>query len=297
MKSLIALIVVGAASIIGLTWANAQSEKFIKVDGDSLAAKLATAQSRAGAGKPHWVAYSFEVRPNVGFDLDQMKVVSGASGAYETSNLGVFMLYRTKGSQPERVEVYNLDRQRDYEGMPVYWLGRVATSESLDFLRKLLPQANEIAAGQNITDAIALHNDNQTGAILEDLLRHASQEGVRKQSAFWLGRIPGHLQTLAEVAGNEQEALSVRKQAVMAIGKSRENDSGAALQSLYSSASNRELKEEILEAAAKNRQTPAIDLLNTVAQSGDDPDLKTRARDLLMKSSGKKEKNKAGKSM
>jgi len=300
MKNPIVILVIGvAASIIALTCAQAQSEKFTRVDGENFQAKLAAAHSRAVAAKPYWVCYGFEVRPNVGFDLadltSQPKVLSGATGPYETPNLGVFMLYRTKGTKPERIEVYNLDRQRDYEGMPVFWLGKVPTSESLDYLRKLLPQINENKAGENLTHAIALHNDSQTGAILGDLLQNAALEGVRRESAFWLGRIPGHLQTLAGIVSKEQESLSVRKQAVMAIGKSREEGSGAVLQRLYLSPLSRELKVEILEAAAKNRQAPALDLLTTTAQSSDDITLKSRANDLLNKAAGKKEKNKPGK--
>ena len=294
---MLTLVVAVAGSLITLTCAETQSEKFIKVDGAGLAAKLAAAHSRAVAGKPYWVAYSFNVRPHVGFDLaEDPKVVSGATGPDETPNLGVFMLYRTRDAKPERVEVYNLDRQRNYEGIPVYWLGNVPTAESLAYLQKLLPQVNETNAAENITHAIALHNDGQSGVILEDLLRNATQEGVRRESAFWLGRIPGHLQSLADVVNNEQESSSVRSQAVMAIGKSREEGSGAVLQRLYSLPLNRDLKEQILEAAAKNRQAPAVELLTTVSQSSDDSTLTSRANELLNKASGKKEKNKPSKS-
>ena len=301
MKSSLVTLVIGVAvSIIALTCAEAQSEKFTKIDGASLSAKLATAQSRAPEGKPYWVAYGFEVRPNVGFDLadqsSQPKVVVDATGPAETPNLGVFMLYKTRAGNPERIEVYNLDRQRDYEALPVFWLGKVQTSESLDHLRKLMPQVSQNTAAENLTHAIALHNDNQSGVILEDLLRNATQEGVRRESAFWLGRIPGHLQTLADVVNKDQEAISVRKQAIMAIGKSREDGSGAMLQRLYASSLSRELKQEILEAAAKNRQAPALELLTTVGQSSDDVALTSRAQELLNKASGKKDKNKPGKS-
>jgi hypothetical protein len=301
MKSSVVTLVIGvAASIIALTCAQAQSEKFTKIDGASLSAKLAAAHSRAVEGKPYWVAYGFDVRPRVGFDLpdqaSQPKVVVEASGPAETPNLGVFMLYKTRGANPARIEVYNLDRQRDYEGMPVFWLGKVPASESLDHLRKLVPQVTENASAENLTHAIALHNDSQSGVILEDLLQHATNEGVRRESAFWLGRIPGHLQSLADVVNKEQEALDVRKQAVMAIGKSREEGSGAMLQRLYTSSLSRDLKQEILEAAAKNRQAPALELLTTVGQSSDDMTLTARAQELLNKASGKKEKNKPGKS-
>jgi len=297
MKTSMFTLFIGAcASIITLVCVLAQSDKFTKIDGDNFQAKLAAAHTRAVAGKPYWIAYGFEVRPHVGFDLaGQPKALLDATGSAETPNLGVFMLYRTRNARPDSIEVYNLDRQRDYDAVPVYWLGRVPSSESLDYLRKLVPEISDSKSGESITDAIALHNDSQTGTILEGFLRNAGQEAVRRESAFWLGRIPGHLQLLADTVGKEQEALSVRQQAVMAIGKSREEGSGAMLQRLYLSPVSRELKEEILEAAAKNRQAPALELLSTTAQSSDDVALKTRAHELLNKAAGKKDKNKPGK--
>jgi len=34
-----------------------------------------------------------------------------------------------------RMEVYNLERKREYAGYPVYWLGRANNEESLNYLR------------------------------------------------------------------------------------------------------------------------------------------------------------------
>lgn len=305
-KSMIAIVILVGTSLIAATCIAAQQQKFISVEGSSLAAKLEAAQTRAAnSGGAYWLAYSFDVRPNVGFDVDfsgadetsQPRVVSGATGEHETRNLGVFMLHQGSGGggAPARVEVYNLSRQRDFKETPVYWLGRAATPESLGLLRRLVAQAsNETAAG-NLTDAIALHDDPQAASMLGELLSNAPQEGVRSKAAFWLGRIPGHLQRLADVVGNQREALSVRKQAVMAIGKSREAASGTTLQRLYSSGLSRDLKAEILDAAAKNRQGPTVDLLNTVAQNDNDADLRSRAQAHLNKAVGKKEKSKSDK--
>lgn len=304
-KSIIATVILVGAALVAVTCTWAQQQKFINVEGRDLAAKLEAAKARgASSGGSYWLAYSFSVRPNVGFDVDfsggdetsQPKVVSGATGEHETRNLGVFMLHQGSGGDaPGRVEVYNVNRQRDHGGTPVYWLGSAETPESLGLLRRLVAQAgNETAAG-NLTDAIALHDDPQAASLLRELLSNAPQEGVRTKAAFWLGRIPGHLQQLADVVGNQREASSVRKQAVMAIGKSREAAAGTILQRLYNSGLSRDLKAEILDAAAKNRQGPTLDLLNTVAQNDDDADLRSRAQSHLNKAAGKKEKSKSDK--
>jgi hypothetical protein len=56
----------------------------------------------------------------------------------ETRNLGVFLLHEPSDGSITRVEVYNLDRQREYSGYPVYWLGRAGNEESLSLLKALV---------------------------------------------------------------------------------------------------------------------------------------------------------------
>ncbi|MEJ7709006.1 MAG: hypothetical protein WKF84_03925 [Pyrinomonadaceae bacterium] len=52
-------------------------------------------------------------------------VIGTSNGiAVETRNLGIFVLYDSASDKPKRLEVYNLERQREYSGYPVYWLGR-----------------------------------------------------------------------------------------------------------------------------------------------------------------------------
>ena len=56
----------------------------------------------------------------------------------ETRNLGVFLLREPSDTAVTRVEVYNLDRAREYSGYRVYWLGRAGNEESLNLLRGLV---------------------------------------------------------------------------------------------------------------------------------------------------------------
>ena len=61
-----------------------------------------------------------------------------ASGiTVETRNLAIFLLREPGGNQVTRMEVYNLERKREYSGYPVYWLGRSNNEESLNYLRAL----------------------------------------------------------------------------------------------------------------------------------------------------------------
>ena len=115
-------------------------QSFTTVEGADLMAKLEAAQTRARARQtPYWSAYTFDVRPGVAVDpairefhgsmntMGDTTVFIGttASGmTVETRNLAIFLLRDPENNQITRMEVYNLERKREYSGYPVYWLGR-----------------------------------------------------------------------------------------------------------------------------------------------------------------------------
>src|SRR6185436_9448865 len=123
------LVFAGSAS------SRAQREGFIPVEGTNLKSKLdlAVRQGRTKQTR-FWTAYSFDVRPGVAVDVEfndghgNTTVYSGTSisvgSNMETRNLGVFALHEPTDGSIRRVEVFNLDRRREYSGYPVYWLGR-----------------------------------------------------------------------------------------------------------------------------------------------------------------------------
>src|SRR5690606_36009677 len=135
---------------LGEAFAAAQSApnaRFVTVEGGSLSSRLETAlgRGRASGAERFWAAYGFDVRPGVTVDVVYQSknggtVISkfGTSDEHETRNLAVFALYTRAGGAPVRLEVYNLDRVRDYDNLPVYWLGRAATDESLSLLERFV---------------------------------------------------------------------------------------------------------------------------------------------------------------
>src|SRR5918997_412181 len=99
---------------------------------------------------PFWTVYTFDVRPGVAVDpgggsfhgsmnsYGGLHVFSGTNAAgvtIETRNLGVFLLRDAGNAAVKRLEIYNLDRLREYAGYPVYAIGRAGNEESINFLR------------------------------------------------------------------------------------------------------------------------------------------------------------------
>src|SRR5215475_15523639 len=245
-----------------------QRPGFVAVEGANLSARMDAAVRLGRAAQArYWTAYAFDVRPGVSVDMDWNGKRTSADGVNisfdstrETRNLGVFLLREPSDTAVTRVEVYNLDRAREYSGYRVYWLGRAGNEESLNLLRGLVEGHNDKTAArvsEHATMAIALHDDTRVAGILKNFVRQSSVEKARTSAVFWLGQIGGETQFLADLTRNESEGREVRKQAAFAIGISKDSGAVSTLQNLYSSVTHREVKEQIIFAASINQDKDA----------------------------------------
>ena len=290
----------------------AQSPNFITVEGADLNAKLAAAGTRARAAStrtPYWSAYAFDVRPGIAVDLaggefhgtlnssGGTNVFVGTSNGMtvETRNLAVFLLREANGSGAvSRVEIYNLERKREYSGYPVYWLGRAGNEESLNFLRGLAEAASPAATGntnlinQHAVLAIGLHDDARVGAMLKTFARSSTNSKARSTAVYWLGQIGGETAFLADIVRNETEKSDLRRQAAHAIGASRDSAALSTLQSLYDRMAQadakpqREVKRGIIHAVAgnENKEGAAAFLLKVAKTDADRESRRTAVHSL-----------------
>jgi hypothetical protein len=280
---------------------------FINLEGGNLESRLNAAhqQARADAASRHepfyWVAYKFTVRPNVSVDAVLVNaeglsselggVIMGNVGEYETRDLGIFLLYGGAAGhepEPQRAEIYNLERERVNEVRPVYWLGEGGVAESLKLLEGLLQRTKDELVGGKLTEAIALHDGQEVKALLSELARRGSLVAVRAGAVFWLGRLGENLSLVEEVAADGRESLAVRQQAIMGIGKSRAEGALDALGRLLGVVEEHALREAVVNAIAKSRQPGATELLKSFSESSDDAGLRRRAQMQLLKASGGK---------
>lgn len=278
------------------------NKKFISVEGNDLQARLAVAQTLARTATRFWTAYKFPVRPNVSVDAvslsstgvsDGLRIITGNVGEHETRSLGVFLLYGEH--ELLRAEVYNLERDRDYEGWAVYWLGEVESPESLALLSSLTGATRNEAVGGKLVEAIALHESLQVEELLSELTRSSPLVAVRATAVFCLGRFGQNLALVEEVAGDRREDMYVRQQAIMAIGKSRSPGALDALRRLSGMVEGHVLREAIVNAVAKSRHPESEELLKVFAEHSDDAALSRRARQQLEKASGEKSRMKEAK--
>ena len=267
-----------------------QKEGFISVDGPNLKSRIEAAVKlgRTASSARFWTAYSFDVRSGVTVDADVVgrdgsgTIVGSTSVSFstqtETRNLGIFLLHDSGSSDVTRVEVYNLERRREYSGYPVYWLGRANSQESLALLNEMVESGQGKLVSEHSVMAVALHDDPRVGSMLENMVRRSSAEKVQTSAVFWLGQIGGEQPFLAGLVGNEQENVEVRKQAAFSIGVGKEKGALSTLERLYGSVAPREVKRQIIFAASINENKDgAVDFLIKVASSDPDREMKKQA--------------------
>jgi HEAT repeat protein len=283
-----------------------QRERFITVEGADLRSKLETAKRMGRSASPQtrfWTAYSFDVRPGVAVDPEagefrgsmnnygDMTIFVGKSNGIdiETRNLGVFLLHEADGSVVSRVEVYNLDRKREYGTYPVYWLGRGGNEESLNTLRALAESNLPDKVVEHATVAIALHDDPRVSDVLKTLVRNSKNQDVRRTAVHWLGFTGVETNFLAELIRNESENEDVRRSTGHALGVSSDPASLSALTNLYGTIANREIKRNLIHSISINsNQDAAIDFLIKLAKTEADGEARNQALFWLGHKAGEK---------
>jgi len=266
--------------------AKSQTKNFTPVEGRDFGSRLdaARAMGRSSGQRLFWIGYGFDIKPGIGIDVAipntqiSSAVVTSSDGRYETENVGVFLLQEAGSGQIVDVELYNLDRPHDYRGMPVFWLGRSKSDESLNFLSSLFRSTDSSQIGERLTNAIGTHNDPMAGPLLKEIVQHSTWEGARDAAVLWMGHIPGTRDFLAGIVLNNQESSRVRERAASSIGVAKDAAALATLKDLYQAIANPEVKIRIIEAISMMKKDEnAKGFLEKVARDESDHRLKAEA--------------------
>ena len=290
------------------TITTAQTKSFTPVEGASLKAKIDNAIVQGKAGAPaglFWVGYQFEVRPGVAIDFEIVDANGTFSisndgwsmmsdSRYETRELGLFLLFETQRNVFTRAEVYNLRRDHQFSGYPVYWAGRATNEESLNYLRSIIdstaPEMNRMS--DRAAFAIALHDDARVESILTELIKKPVTDSIRSRAIFWLGYTPESQAKntfLADIVRNPQESSEARQQAMSALGMSRAATTLPLLENFYETMTSQDLKRRALGGIARNdNRDGAATFLIRVAENEKELELRRSAISSLGRIAGEK---------
>lgn len=272
----------------------AQTKSFTPVEGATLRAKIDNAVTQGRAQGRFWVGYQFEVRPGVGVDFEIVSPTGTFSvsndgwsfmddSRYETRELGLFMFYEGERDKFTRAEVYNLKREHQFSGYPVYWAGKATNEESLNYLKSIIdsgaPEINRLS--DRAAFAIALHDDARVESILTDMIRKPVAESIRNRAIYWLGYTPesqARNNFLAEIVRNQRESSDAREQAMSALGMSKAAATLPLLETMYETMTSRDLKRRALSGIARNdnRDASATYLIR-IAENEKDIELRKSA--------------------
>jgi len=241
---------------------------FTAVEGADLMARLEAAQSRARSRQtPYWSAYTFDVRPGIAVDpairefhgsmntMGDTVVFVGTNSAgvtVETRSLAIFLLRDPASNQITRMEVYNLERKREYSGYPVYWLGRANNEESLNYMRALAAASPLDMLSERAVLGIALHDDARVAGMLKGFVTSSPNQRIRSSSVYWLGQVGGETTFLAGLVRSDTEDKKIRRAAAHAIGQTRERGTIPTLQGLYESVKDGEIRRSVISAAGNS---------------------------------------------
>jgi HEAT repeat protein len=260
---------------------------FTPVEGADLMSKLDAAQARGRTRQtPYWSAYTFDVRPGVAID-PQIRDFNGSMNTFgdttvfvgtttsgvtvETRNLAIFLLRDPSANQITRMEIYNLERKREYSGYPVYWMDRANNEESLNYLRALAAASPLDMLGERAVLGIALHDDARVGGMLKNFVSSSQNQRIRSSSIYWLGQVGGESTFLASIVRNEAEDKKLRRSAAHSIGQSKDRGAVATLQGLYESVKDVEVRRSVISAVGNSiDQQPAFTFLLAVAKNDAD---------------------------
>jgi HEAT repeat protein len=258
-------------------------QSFTAVEGADFMARLDAAQARARSRQtPYWSAYTFDVRPGVAVDptirefngsmntIGDTTVFVGTTTSgmtVETRNLAIFLLRDPASNQITRMEVYNLERKREYSGYPVYWLGRANNEESLNYLRAIAAATPLDMLSERAVLGIALHDDARVAGMLKNFISTSPNQRIRSSSVYWLGQVGGEQTFLASLVRNETEDMKLRRSAAHAIGQGRDRGAINTLQDLYRSVKEVDVRRSVISAAGNSvDEQPAFTFLLGVAK-------------------------------
>ena len=266
-------------------------QSFTTVQGADLMAKLEAARSKAhSSSSPFWSAYAFDVRSGVAVDpairefngsintIGETAVFVGTTAnglPVETRNLAIFLLREPATNQITRMEVFNLERKREYSGYPVYWLGRANNEESLNYLRALAAAAPLDRLSERAVLGIALHDDQRVGGMLKNFVTTSQNIRIRSTATYWLGQVGGEQAFLATLVRDEAEDKKIRRQAAHSIGEGKDRGALNTLQNLYETVKDLEVKRSVVSAAGNLNEEPAA-FTFLLGISKNDPDVESR---------------------
>ena len=226
--------------------------------------------------------------------------------------LGFFLKYET-GQPPVLTEVCmsNLDLAFDFEGAPLFWLGKTSEEQSLGLIRALYGRYRGDKVCEGLVAAAGCHGTPRLVVpFLEAVLTGEGPDDLRRDAAFWVGQqndpdglrllvrtargdkseevregavfsisqvdLPAAVDELISLARNA-EFRDSRKQAVFWLGQIASEKSGKALEEFARRDGDIEIQEQAVFALSQLPDNQGVDALIKLVKTHPDPRIRKKA--------------------
>ena len=194
-------------------------------------------------------------------------------------DIGVLFLNKISGRTRTITDfdVIDLDNTYEFNNQPVYWLGKVGTNESMQFLEKKF-NSKEHDDSKGLVFIISLHDNPKTYDFLKKVALGNESTSVRKNAVFWLGNYKDEksFNYLKDIMKSET-STEVKKQIVFALSLSDMKEAVAEMINIAKTSSNRAVKKNAIFWLGQKASREATSALKDVVEKSDDVEMKKQA--------------------
>jgi HEAT repeat protein len=193
----------------------------------------------------------------------------------------------------------------------VFWLSTVRDERVVDLLGSLVNSSTDPAIQEKAIFSLSNTRSERASQLLRDIAqRDGAPKAVREQAIFWLGnrrdassseflralyarltdtdlkdrvlfsvanqRSDGNGRWLLDIAANEREPMTLRKNALFHAGNQRAATI-AELSTMYDRLTEQEMKEQAIFTLSQRRETEAVDKLMSIAERDSSREMRSKA--------------------
>jgi hypothetical protein len=186
----------------------------------------------------------------------------------------VWLLLRN-ASTGEPIDAALLDPERNYEfsGAPVVWLGDASGGESLDLIEKLTWANPNPKTRESLLFILGRHAEPRVHDILQRLALEDENTGVRRSAIFWLGNI-GDARSLAglKTIFRKERDSDVKDHVVFALSLSKDKDAVVEMIRIAKEDGDHGVREKAVFWLGQKASAESVKALRDIVQAPNEED-------------------------
>jgi HEAT repeat protein len=193
------------------------------------------------------------------------------------------VLYRLQGKQAVKIRVASDNCTLDAGGLPFVWLTGVKSPDSVAQLATYVRGSEfddhgDHGLGNGALTAIALHADASADQALESFVKADQREGLRRQTAFWMGAARGKagLASLQRMAKTDPSS-DVRAHVAFALSVSHESGALGEMIRMAHDDTSSHVRGQSLFWLAQKAGKKAVGTITGAIENDPDTDVKKKA--------------------